>query len=68
MAVLVLRRILSPTRRRLMLRGISPSAFDRLKTYSERLGATAAVLVMIGFGLVSVGEPIWRIMRTVFSN
>jgi hypothetical protein len=51
-----------------MLRGISPLATDRLRTYSERLGATAAVLVMIGFGLVAVGEPMWRIMRMLSSD
>jgi hypothetical protein len=34
-----------------MLKGIHPSASDRLWTYSERVGATAALLLMIGFGI-----------------
>jgi hypothetical protein len=51
-----------------MLKGIHPLASDRLWTYSERVGATAALLVMIGFGLVAIGEPVWRIARTLSSD
>ena len=50
-----------------MLKGIHPLASDRLWTVSERIGATAAVLVAIGFGLVAIGEPAWRIARTLWS-
>ena len=32
-------------------------------TISERIGATAALLVVIGFGLVAIGEPVWRIVK-----
>jgi hypothetical protein len=48
-----------------MLKGIHPVASDRLWTYSERVGATSALLVVIAFGLVAVGEPVWRIVKTI---
>ena len=51
-----------------MLKGIHPLASDRLWTFSDRVGATAALLVMIGFGLVAIGEPAWRIARTLLSD
>jgi hypothetical protein len=41
---------------------------ERLRTYSERAGATAAMLVMVGFGLVAIGESVWRIMTAVLSD
>ena len=47
----------------LMLKGIHPSASDRLWTVSERIGATAALLVVISFGLFAIAEPVWRIAR-----
>ena len=51
-----------------MLKGIDPLASDRLSTYSERVGSSAALLVVIGFGLVAIGEPIWRIMKTLLPD
>ena len=51
-----------------MLKGIHPSASDRVSdswTYSELAGATAAVLVVFGFGLFALGEPAWRILKVV---
>ena len=44
------------------------SRSDRLSTYSERVGSSAALLVVIGFGLVAIGEPIWRIMKTLLPD
>jgi hypothetical protein len=44
--------------------GIHPLA----STYSERVGSSAALLVVIGFGLVAIGEPIWRIMKTLLPD
>jgi hypothetical protein len=41
---------------------------ERLRTYSERAGATAAMLVMVGFGLVAIGESVWRIMTAVLPD
>jgi len=49
-----------------MLKGIHPLVSDRLWTYSERAGATVALLVIIGFGLVAIGEPVWRLVRVFF--
>ena len=46
-----------------MLKGIHPLSSDRLWTLSERIGATAALLVIIGFGLIAIGEPVWRIVK-----
>jgi hypothetical protein len=51
-----------------MLKGIHPLASERLWTYSERVGATAALLVVIGFGLVAIGEPVWRIVKAVMPD
>jgi hypothetical protein len=51
-----------------MLKGIHPLASDRVRTYGERVGATAALLVMIGFGLVAIGEPVWRIAKGLSSD
>ena len=48
-----------------MLKGIHPLASDRVATYSERIGATAALLVVIGFGLAAIGEPAWRVVKAV---
>ena len=45
-----------------MLKGIHPLGTDRVQTYAERVGATAALLVVIGFGLVAIGEPAWRVL------
>ena len=47
-----------------MLKGIHPLSSDRLWTYADRVGATAALLVIVGFGLVAIGEPLWRIVKT----
>jgi len=49
-----------------MLTGIHRLGSDRLWTYSERAGATVALLVIIGFGLVAIGEPVWRLVRVFF--
>ena len=46
-----------------LLKGIHPLSSDRVQTYAERVGASAALLVMIGFGLVAIGEPVWRLMK-----
>jgi hypothetical protein len=51
-----------------MLKGIHPLASGRVQTYAERVGATAALLVMIGFGLVAIGEPVWRIAKKLSSD
>jgi hypothetical protein len=32
-----------------MLKGIHPLASDRVLTYAERVGATAALIIVIGF-------------------
>lgn len=48
-----------------MLKGIHPLASDRVHTYGERIGATAALLVIIGFGFVAIAEPAWRIMKAI---
>jgi hypothetical protein len=48
-----------------MLKGIHPLSSGRIHTYAERVGATAALVVLIGFGLVAIGEPAWRILRAV---
>jgi hypothetical protein len=48
-----------------MLKGIYPLPSDRVLSYAERVGATAALIVVIGFGLVVVGEPAWRILRAI---
>ena len=42
--------------------------FDRLWTVAERIGATAALLVVIGFGLFAIGEPVWRLAKMTLPN
>jgi hypothetical protein len=48
-----------------MLKGLHPAPSDRVQTYAERVGATAALIVVICFGLLAIGEPLWRIMRAI---
>jgi hypothetical protein len=51
-----------------MLKGLHPAPSDRVQTYAERVGATAALIVVICFGLLAIGEPLWRIMRAIATS